>query len=232
MAVLQSYDVRMTRAGGPPPSDDPFDHPAMPEGVRALARRGRLQTFAKGRHLIVEGQVDDRLFIIASGRVRVYSSSDDSDREITYGTYGPGEYVGEFGLDGGPRAASVITLEKTLCSVIDRPVLERYIADSPSFAFELLAKVIRRARVATLSFRQMALNDAYGRLKYLLDSLAVPQGDGTRAIEERLTHKEIANRIGCTRERVSLLMKPLEMGDYLRVVEGRIVLFKALPPRY
>ena len=224
--MLERYDGGMTT------SDDPLGDPAMPESVRALARRGRMQVYAKGRHLIHEGAIDDRLFVIASGRVRVYSVNEENDREVTYGNYGPGEYVGEFGLDGGPRAASVVTLEKTICSVIERSTLEKHISECPDFAFELLSKVIRRARAATLSTRQMALNDVYGRLKYLLDSLALPQGDGSRVVEERLTHKEIANRIGCTRERVSLLMKPLEVGSYLRVMDGRITLLKHLPQRY
>ena len=212
--------------------EDPLDHPAIPDSVRALARRGTVKRYAKGSIIIHEGAVDDTLYVIASGRVRVYSGSDDSDREVTYGTYGPGEYVGEFGLDGGERAASVITLETTHCVVITRPTLEQHIAECPSFAFELLAKVIRRARAATLSTRQMALNDVYGRLRYLLDILAVPQADGTRLVAERLTHKEIANRVGCTRERVSLLMKPLETGGYLRMEGSRIVLLKGLPQRY
>jgi CRP/FNR family cyclic AMP-dependent transcriptional regulator len=60
------------------------------------------------------------------------------------------------------------------------------------FAFELLAKVIRRARAATLSAKGMALNDVYGRLKQLLESNAVPQPDGTRRLTERLTHLELA----------------------------------------
>lgn len=212
--------------------DDPLDHPAISDSVRALSRRGTVKRYAKGSIIIHEGAVDDTLYVIASGRVRVYSGSDDSDREVTYGTYGPGEYVGEFGLDGGERAASVITLETTHCAVITRHTLEQHIAECPGFAFELLAKVIRRARAATLSTRQMALNDVYGRLKFLLDTLAVPQADGTRRVDERLTHKEIANRIGCTRERVSLLMKPLEVGGHVRVHEGRIQLLKRLPPRY
>ena len=213
-------------------TDDLLDHPAMSDSVRALARRGTIKRYAKGSIIIHEGMAGDTLFVIARGRVRVFSGSEDSDREVTYGTYGPGEYVGEFGLDGGPRAASVITLETTHCAVIARATLEQHIAECPDFAFELLAKVIRRARAATLSTRQMAMNDVYGRLKYLLDSLAALRGDGTRLVTERLTHKEIANRIGCTRERVSLLMKPLEVGGYLRIDDGRIVLTKALPPRY
>ena len=78
----------------------------------------------------------------------------------------------------------------------------------------------------------MALNDVYGRLKALLESLAAPQPDGTRTIGERLTHQDIAQRIGCTREMVSRVMRDLEQGGHVRQERGVIALRSALPARW
>jgi len=64
----------------------------LPEPLRRLARRGELKRFRKGHRLIDEGEYGDTLVIILSGRLRVFGSG-DKDREITYGTYGVGEYV-------------------------------------------------------------------------------------------------------------------------------------------
>lgn len=203
----------------------------MSDALAALAERGEQRRYRKGTLLIQEGDQGDTLFIIHSGRLRVFSAG-DNDREITYGVYGPGEYLGEMSLDGGPRSASVITLEASLCTVIGRRTLERFIAERPEFAFELLAKVIRRARSATLSARQLALNDVYGRLKALLLGLAQAQADGTQRVVDRLTHQEMANRLGCSREMVSRLMKDLERGGYVTVDGHQFVLNKALPQRW
>jgi CRP/FNR family cyclic AMP-dependent transcriptional regulator len=126
----------------------------------------------------------------------------------------------------------VITLEASVCTVIGRRTLERFIAERPEFAFELLAKVIRRARSATLSARQLALNDVYGRLKALLLGLAQVQDDGTQRVVDRLTHQEMANRLGCSREMVSRLMKDLERGGYVTVDGHQFVLDKPLPARW
>ena len=128
-------------------------------------------------------------------------------------------------------SASVITLEACTCSVVSRRTLERFIGERPEFAFELLAKVIRRARAATLNARQLALNDVYGRLKALLVSLP-GSGDGASRRAERLTHLEMAHRLGCSREMVSRLMKDLERGGYLQVQDHHFVLVKALPQRW
>jgi CRP/FNR family cyclic AMP-dependent transcriptional regulator len=218
----------------PPPARPTDPLAVLSDTLRTLASRGELKRFRKGHLLIEEGDHGDTILIILSGRVRVYGSgrSDGTrEREITYGTYGVGEYVGEISLDGGPRSASVEALEACECAVVTKQTLLRHIAEHPEFALDLLAKVIRRARAATFSAKQLALNDVYGRLVLLFNELALPQPDGTRFITERLTHQEMANRLGCSREMVSRLLKDLE-GAYLSVEGGRYRLLKALPSRW
>ncbi len=203
----------------------------LPAPLRTLAARGQPRRYRKGTLLIEEGDQGDTLFIIVSGRVKAFSTG-ERDREIVYGMYGPGEYFGEMSLDGGPRSASVVTLEPTVGVTITRATLQAHIAANPAFAFELISRVIHRARLATQSARSMALLDVYGRVVQLLDGLALPQPDGTRLIAERLTHAEIANRVGCSREMVSRLMKDLERGGYVRRSDAAWVLHGPLPPRW
>ena len=204
---------------------------ALPATLQPLARQGSLHHYRKGALLVEEGGSGDTLYILLQGRIRAFSA-DLRGREITYGQYAAGEYIGEMSLDGGPRSASVEALEPSLCAVVTRQTLMAHIAREPAFAFELLAKVIRRARAATLSARQMALEDAYGRLKALLESAAEPQPDGTRLVPGRMTHREIAARLGCSREMVSRLMKDLVGGGYLAERERGIELVGGLPPRW
>lgn len=213
------------------PNSDPTDIPHLPAALRSLAQRGEIRRYRKGTLLIEEGDHGDSLYLILKGRVKAYSLG-ANDREITFGVYGPGEYVGEMSLDGGPRSASVITLEPATCSVVTRHTLRSHIAEHPDFALDLIARVIRRARLATNNARSMALLDVYGRVTQLLDELAVAQLDGTRIIEERLTHAEIASRVGCSREMVSRLLKDLETGGHVAVTDRRIVLSGRLPARW
>ena len=203
---------------------------ALSDPVRALAERGVVRSYRKGTVLIEEDDRGDTLYIVLSGRVRVYSGN-EAGREVSYGVYGAGEYFGEMSLDGGTRSASVITLEATVCSVVARATLEAYIAEQPAFAFELLAKLIRRVRAATLSTKQLALNDVYGRLKALLEQHAAG-GTLPRTLDERLTHQDMASRIGCSREMVSRLMKDLQRGEYVDHDGSVIRLLRPLPPRW
>ena len=206
------------------PADDAL---ALPESLRGLAARGERRRYRKGMLLIQEGDRGDTLFIVLSGRVKAFSS-DERDREITYGTYGPGEYLGEMSLDGGPRSASVITLEATECVVITRQTLREHIAANPEFAFELLNRVIRRARLATQNARNLALLDTYGRLVKALTDLA----GGSKVIETRPTHRELASRVGSSREMVSRLMKDLERGGYVAVEGRKLKMLRPLPSNW
>ena len=96
-----------------------------------------------------------------------------------------------------------------------------------------MARLIRRARLATESARSLALIDVYGRLTRLLEQFAgTAQPDGSRTITERLTHKQIANHLACSREMVSRLMKDLENGGYITSRERHYVLLKVLPARW
>lgn len=209
-----------------PDAADDDEFLALPPSLRLLAARGIARSYRKGVVLIEEGSVGDNLYLIVAGSLRAFSS-DVRGREITYGIYGPGEYVGEMSLDGGPRSASVITEQGSRLVMVTRASLLTHISEHPEFAFELLTKVIRRARAATLSTKQLALNDVYGRLRNLVDELT---GDGRHLA---LTHQGMAQRLGCSREMVSKLVKDLELGGYLRrVAAGEYQRLKTLPARW
>ncbi|WP_348755799.1 Crp/Fnr family transcriptional regulator [uncultured Aquincola sp.] len=199
--------------------------------LQRLAQRGQVCHYRTGTLLIQEGERDDAIYILLSGRVRAYSVG-DKGQEITYGVYGPGEYMGELSLDGGARSASVVTIEHCTCAVVNRQAVLEHIAQHPEFAFELLAKVIRRVRSATNNARQLALNDVYGRLLHMVNTIAEPGSDGTRVIHERWTHKEMSSRLGCSRAMVSRLLKDLETGGYVRLEAERFVICKPLPGRW
>ncbi|MFN3567230.1 MAG: cyclic nucleotide-binding domain-containing protein, partial [Burkholderiaceae bacterium] len=116
--------------------------------VRELAARGQTRTFPKNTVIINEGDRGDSLFVILSGKVKVYVSDDDG-REMVLDIHGPGDYVGEMSLDGRPRSASVMTLEPSTCAVVTRDALREAIANNPDVAMALISTLIDRARIAT-----------------------------------------------------------------------------------
>ena len=198
------------------------------ELLREIARRGGVKSYPANAILINEGDTSDSLYIVLSGRVKVYSTNSDG-REIVIATHGAGEYVGELALDGGVRSASVMTLEPTTCSVVSGANLREFVAAHPDFASHLIHKLIRSVRQATESVKSLALEDVYERVVRLLADLSDPIGDGRRQLRERLTQQAIADRVGASREMVSRIFKDLSAGGYIDLSGDRIVVAKKPP---
>ncbi|MDP3222177.1 MAG: Crp/Fnr family transcriptional regulator [Rubrivivax sp.] len=198
--------------------------------LRQIASRGGIRNFAANTVLVSEEDRSDAVFIILSGRVKAYGSAEDG-REVVYGTQGAGEYFGEMTLDGGPRSASVMTLEPTSCAVVSGADVREFLSQNPDFALHVIKKLIRLARASTEHVKSLALDDVYGRVTKLLRSLAREE-DGVLMVPDKLTQQDIAERVGSSREMVSRVFKPLSEGGYVEVRGGRIALLKKLPARW
>lgn len=199
--------------------------------LRPLALLGAVRSYKKNSVIINEGDVGESLFVLLQGRVKVYAT-DDTGREITYGTIDTGDYFGEMSLDGGPRSASVITIEPCVCSVVTRNSVREHLVAQPDFAMDLVTQVIRRARSATETARQMALLDVYGRVISTLENEEGPGRPEAPVLLQQITHQSIASRVGASREMVSRLLKDLEKGGYLALGVKKITLLRKLPARW
>jgi CRP/FNR family transcriptional regulator, cyclic AMP receptor protein len=201
--------------------------PLHPDTLRGIAATGVVRTFPRNTVLINEGDAGDGLYVILSGRVKVYSSN-VAGREFVIDFHGEGEYVGEMTLDGEPRSASVITVEPTVCAIVSRTQFREFILAHPDFAMHLIERLIHRVRVTTSNLKSLALSDVYGRLVRLLNALAVDV-DGRHVVTEKLTQQEIADRVGASRDMIGKLMKDLVGGGYLSVEDRTITIVKKLP---
>jgi CRP/FNR family transcriptional regulator, cyclic AMP receptor protein len=178
--------------------------------------------------IINEGDLSHSLYLILEGRVKVYVSDEDG-REVVLCTQGPGEYFGEVALvDDAPRSASVITLAHTRLAILSREDLRRCVREHPGIALAMIHGLAGRVRRLTEQVRSLALHDVYGRLTELLTALADDR-DGRLVIEPRLTHQELANRIGASREMVTRILGDLVRGGYLQIEGQRMILAGKLP---
>jgi CRP/FNR family cyclic AMP-dependent transcriptional regulator len=195
--------------------------------LRDFAQHSVTRTFPKNTVVVSEGDRTDSLYIIVSGKVKIYVS-DETGKEIVLNESGPGEYFGEMVLDEGPRSASVMTLEPTRFLVVPKEDFKEFVTKSPEFALHLILKLIKRVRALTNDVKSLALLDVYGRVARMLLDLAVER-DGTLVIENKPTQQEMANRVGASREMISRILGDLSSGGYIEVERDRITIARALP---
>ena len=109
--------------------------------LAALAQRASEVALDAGAVVIEEGAVEDHLYAIVAGSLRVHRGDE------TLAILGPGATVGELAaLVPEPRAASVTSLEPTLLLRIDKSLLDDLLADRPALANGIIAALVAMVR--------------------------------------------------------------------------------------
>jgi len=186
--------------------------------------------FRRGDRIALESGKQRYVFVIMEGELKSCATT-EAGKEIIVDMLGPGQYFGEMALEGEPRSASVMTLEPSRLSIVEREQFKRFLATSPDAAYALVVTLIRRARNLTRAVGDLALLDVYGRVARLLLDHA-REDNGRLVVTDRMTQQEIAKRVGASREMVWRILDDLREGGYISVEDGYIVIRQALPKRW
>ena len=199
-----------------------------PADTDKLTAHCQTRTYPANAILITEGDLTDSLYVIIEGEVKVFAN-DNHGKEVILNILGPGEYFGEIALvDDQPRSASVMTIAPTKVMIISKHNFKRCLEENPEISFNLIRALTKQVRALTDSVKNLALMDVYGRVAHTLLDLA-DEIDGKQVIEQKLTHQDIANMVGASREMVSRILKDLSTGGYITVDKKHITINEKLP---
>lgn len=167
------------------------------------------------------------MFVVVEGHVKVVSAGADG-RDTALAILGPGDEFGEVSLlDGGPRSATVQTLERCELIVIRREPFLRFLESSPKTAIELLRVLSGHLRRLTERSEDIAFLRVGGRLAKRLAGLAEKFGqkqpDGSLRIPFKLSQQEIGELVSATRESANKQIKMWEQAGLLSQQSGHII---------
>lgn len=200
-----------------------------PDTLEQLQKNASVRKYPKNTILFMEGDTSGQLFIIKSGLVCVYTD-DNEGRQLVLNYMGPDEYFGELSLlDDKPRSASVVTVKDSELVSISRENFRAFLRDNPCLFESLIVELSGRVRSLTENVKDMALLDVYGRVAHTLERLCGTDEDASRP---KLTHQDIANMVGASREMVSRVMKELVMGGYIEVQQKHIRILRSFPKHW
>jgi len=193
-----------------------------------LIQHSTTRAYPTNTILISEGDSTDSLYVVLEGKVKVYVS-DQQGKEVILNILGPGEYFGELALlDDEPRSASVRTMAPTKVMVITKHDFKNCLATDSEMAYKLIKALISHVRALTNNVKSLALLDVYGRVARTLLDLA-ENVDGQTIILQKLTHQDIADMVGASREMVSRILKDLVSGGYITIKNKRFIINEKLP---
>ena len=183
------------------------------ESIAALLIERR---YPKNAVVVEEGMDGQYMYIIRSGRVKVTKASDDG-REKIMDFLEPGAFFGEMALlDQSPRSASVRTLEPSVLAALSRRDFIGLLRRSSDLALSLVQELTRRLRETDEQATSVSFQRVQERAKGLFTRLsrAEAQFDGRRTTPP-LTHQQIADMIGTSRETVTRAVKELKQSGWL-----------------
>jgi CRP/FNR family transcriptional regulator len=174
--------------------------------IQSLAARTAVRSYANGELLFSEGDPCAGLFLIASGRIRIYKGS-ASGREQVLAVEGPGGSIAELPVfDGEAYPASAAALEPSELLFVSRKDFRTVCLEHPEVALKVLQVVGSRLRRLVGIIEELSFSTVRSRLISWLLRHAEAEGRlGERGAILLLSvgHQEIASQIGTVRELVS-----------------------------
>jgi len=195
--------------------------------LASLAKDFVLHRFRQGQTIFHQGDAGQVLYLIQSGRVRIFVHGDEG-QETSVIIYGPGDIFGELAvIDEMPRSASVAAMEDTVVLTLGRDLFREHMRREPQLALNFMRSLSVRLRKSTQQMGSLTFLDVPGRLARKLLELAqdygVAESDGVR-INTALTQTDLASLIGATRESINKALGAFRRRGLVVTRQGYIVI--------
>ncbi len=185
----------------------------------------REKKYNRNSFIFMEGDIGDELYIVVSGTVEINRC--DHGKKFVIATFQKGDIFGEMSLfdEREFRSGNAEVVDKAVLASIERRNLQSLLETNPGVTNKLLTILIKRLRRANDRIHDIAFLNVRERIYKQLLSLAEEYGvklNQMIMINLRLTHQQIADMVGCTREMVSKVLSELQVDHIIGVNKKRI----------
>jgi CRP-like cAMP-binding protein len=196
----------------PIPIFSQFDEDDLEEIASHLIDR----QYPKNATVVEEGLPGDYMYVIREGRVKVTKASEEG-REKIMDFLETGSFFGDMSLlDRAPRSASVKTMEPTCLLALSRKDFLALLARSSTMALAVIQVLTQRLREANDQASSMSFQKVKERTRGLFVRIAREEPDDAGScLTPPLTHQQIADMIGTSRETVTRAIKQLKQAHCL-----------------
>ncbi len=194
--------------------------------LKEIASRCKKVLYKKNAVIFQKTDMSTDLYIVNNGSLKAVLIDDEGD-EMVLARFGEGAFFGELSLlDGKGRSATIVADKDSELSVLTKDVFLDLINTDPRIAIGLMTTLVQRLRKADEMIESLAFQEVGERLVRALTEIAKSSANTQPGFlaGEKLTHKELAGRIGSSREAVSKCMKALTSRGLVKESEGMILI--------
>ena len=181
--------------------------------------------FPKNATVVEEGLPGDYMYVIREGRAKVTKASEDG-REKIMNFLEAGAFFGDMALLGDEtRSASVKTLEDSVLLALSRRDFIDLLRQSPALSLSVIEELANRLRETNEQARSLSFQGVEERTRNLFERIArADDSTGGLQMTPALTHQQIADMVGTSRETVTRAIKQLKMSGWLAQEGKRYVI--------
>ena len=222
VGALLHTETRPQQSGPPPLLDGLSDRE-----VKTVLDRGTRKIIYRGGTIFTQGTPHDGIFLIETGRVRVFYSS-PAGREVTLAYWHPGNFVGGPEVFGNsPHIWSGTAAANSSVLHLSGSTLRALVAQIPALAIGLIEALSFKGKCYSAMAQMLGTRSITERLAHLLLHLAdlygVPEDGGT-VIAASLTHADLAHMVGATRQWVTISLRRLTEQGVVKTRRSEILI--------
>ena len=194
--------------------------------LKELASRCKSARYKKGDVVFHKTDMSTDLYIVNSGKLKAVLVDEEGD-EMVLALFEKGAFFGELSLlDGKGRSATIIADTNAELAILRKDVFLDLLYKNPRISVELMTTLVERLRKADEMIESLAFLEVGERLIRTLLDAAAEDSTSTTGFRKagKLTHKELAARIGCSREAVSKGLKVLSGKGIVKESEGSLLI--------
>jgi CRP-like cAMP-binding protein len=194
---------------------------------RELVPEVEVRELQRRQVVYLPGDPGDHVFFIQGGRIKCSKVSRDG-KELTLTYVTAGSFFGELCvLDGAPREEMAEAMKNSIITLLPRTSIQSLLLADPKIGFRFLKVIGQRRRAMETKIEQLVFRDVHQKLAALLIELGEEYGKETEdglLIDQKITHQEMANLIGSTRETISLTLAAFKKKDLIELYGRAVVL--------
>lgn len=194
-----------------------------PAYLAKLAGIALLKKFDRGQTVFAEGDPGNGLYIVQSGRFKIFKLSFDGKEQILH-MLGPGEPFGEVAVfTGRSFPAAAVALEKGGAYFLARENFVRLIGEEPALAMNMLAVLSMRLKKFAQMIESLSLKEVPGRLATHLLLLSDQQGGATQ-LRLTITKAQLASMLGTIPETLSRILAKMSREGFIALAGPMIII--------
>ncbi len=195
------------------------------EQYRELIGLVEVRELQRRQIVYLPGDPGEHVFFIQGGRIKCSKVSRDG-KELTLTYVAAGEFFGELCvLEGQPREEMAEAMKNSIVTLLPRERIRALLEAESHIAFRFIKVIGDRRRAMETKIEHLVFRDVHAKLAALLLELGREYGKETEdgvQIDVKITHQEMANLIGSTRETISLTLAAFKRKELIQL-QGRTV---------